>query len=301
MKIFVTGATGFIGSALTPQLIAAGHQVLGMTRSKAGEEKLRAAGAEPFYGDLNDLDSMRKGAAAADAVIHLAFQHDFANFVANCALDTAAVRAIGEVLLGSSRPFLVTSGVLIARPNPGHPATEDDPPVSSTLVPRAASEEAVDTFVQQGLRAAVVRLPQVHDTTRAGLISYWIPAARASGEVNYIGDGANRWAAAHVSDTAVLYRLAIEKLEPGVRYNAVGEEGIPAKDIAAVLARGLKLPLASIAPEQATAKMGFLGMFMGRDGVASSAKTQARLGWKPTGPGLLEDLERFEYGAPPKA
>jgi nucleoside-diphosphate-sugar epimerase len=289
MRVFITGATGFIGSALVAELIAAGHQVLGLTRSDAGAQALAAAGAEPFRGALNDLDGLKRGAAQADGVVHLAFNHDFSTYLANCEDDRRVIAALGSALAGSNRPLLVTSGTGMAAT--GRPATEDDPPASSSEVPRAASEEAAAALVAQGVNAGVVRLPQVHDTERQGLLTYAVTVAQEKGVSVYIGDGANRWAAAHVLDTARLYRLALERAQPGATWHAVAEEGVPMRDIAEAIGRRLDLPVASITAAEAGAHFGWLGMFAGRDGAATSNLTRERLGWRPTGPGLIADLE----------
>jgi len=291
MRIFVTGATGFIGSRIVAELIAAGHQVLGLARSDAGAESLAAEGAEVHRGDLEDLESLRSGAAAADAVIHTAFRHDWTRFAESCELDKRAIETIGAVLQGSSRPFIVSSGVGVAE---GRAATENDPPLSSPSVPRASEVTAV-ALMERGVSALVMRLPQVHDTVKQGLITPLIAIARAKGVSAYIGEGRNRWPAAHVSDVAYLYRLALEKGTPGARYHAVAEEGVPLKDIATAIGRGLNIPVTSIAVEQAQEHFGFLGFFAGRDAHVSSAQTRASLGWNPTGPALLTDLANMRY------
>lgn len=291
MRVFVTGATGFIGSRIVPELISAGHQVLGLARSDAGTATLTAAGAQVQRGDLEDLESLREGAAASDAVLHVAFRHDWTRFAESCELDKRAIEAIGAVLQGSSRPFIVTSGVGVAQ---GRPATEDDPPLSSPSLPRV-SEATAATLLERGVQAAVMRLPQVHDTVKQGLITPLIAIARAKGVSAYVGDGHNRWPAAHVTDVAHLYRLALEKFTAGARYHAVAEEGVPLKEIATAIGRGLKLPVVSIAPEQAQEHFGFLGFFAGRDAHVSSAQTRAKLGWNPTGPDLLSDLANMNY------
>jgi nucleoside-diphosphate-sugar epimerase len=293
MRIFVTGATGFIGSALVPDLIQAGHQVLGLTRSDAGAKALRAAGADVKYGNLEDLDSLRDGAAKSDGVIHLAFNHDFLNFQKICDDDRKAIEAIGETLLGSNRPFVVTSGTAIAANVDGKPSTEDGPTASWN--PRAASEGAVKELTGRGVNTSVVRLPQVHDTRKQGLVPYVTVAARDKRVSAYIGDGGNRWPAAHVSDVAPLYRLALEKAERGAIYHAVDEEGVSMKAIAEALGRGLKVPVVSIKPEEAEAHFGWLARFAGHDMPASGALTQQKLNWKPTGPGLIADLDGMDY------
>jgi nucleoside-diphosphate-sugar epimerase len=293
MRIFVTGAPGFIGSELVPELIKAGHSVLGLTRSDAGAEKLRAAGAEVLHGNTEDLESLRKGAADSDGVIHLAFNHDFSQFQKNCDDDRKAIVAIGEVLLGSRRPFVVTSGTAIAANLDGKPSTEDGP--TAAWNPRAASEAAVKELTARGVNTAVVRLPQVHDTRKQGLVPYLLATAREKGVSAYIGDGSNRWPAAHVSDVARLYRLAFEKAEPGAIYHAVDEEGVTMKAIIEAHGRGLKMPVVSIKPEEAEAHFGWLGRFAGHDMPASSAITRQKLNWTPAGPDLITDLDNMDY------
>lgn len=293
MRIFVTGAPGFIGSALIPELIRSGHQVLGLTRSEAGAEKLRAAGAEVLHGNIEDLDSLREGAAKADGVIHLAFNHDFSQFQKNCDDDHKAIIAMGEVLRGSNRPFVITSGTAIAANVEGKPSTEDSPVASWN--PRGASEAAVRELATRGVNASVVRLPQVHDTHKQGLVPYLLGVARQKGVSAYIGDGSNRWPAAHVSDVARLYRLAFEKAEPGAIYHAVDEEGVSMKEIVEAHGRGLKVPVISIKPEEAEAHFGWLARFAGHDMPSSSAITQQKLNWKPSGPGLIADLDGMDY------
>ena len=298
MRVFVTGATGFIGSLVVQELLKAGHQVLGLSRSDAGAKSLAAAGAEVQRGSLDDLDSLRTGAAASDGVIHLAFRHDdFSRFATNCEADRQAIEAIGLVLTGSDRPFIVTSGTGLANTESGRPALEDNPIVNSSVHPRAASEEAVASLAARGVNVSVVRLPQVHDPVKQGLVTYAIVVAREKGVSAYVGDGLNRWPAVHVVDTAHLYRLALEKQEAGAKYHAVAEEGVPVRDIAEVIGRGLKVPVVSISPEEAAAHFGWLGMFAGRDVPASSAQTRKGLGWHPTGPGLIADLEEMNYFA----
>jgi nucleoside-diphosphate-sugar epimerase len=291
MRVFVTGATGFIGSRIVPELISAGHQVLGLARSDAGAQSLVASGAQVQRGDLEDLESLRSGAAASDAVLHVAFRHDWTRFPESCELDKHAIEAIGAALQGSSRPFIVSSGVGVAQ---GRAATEDDPPLSSPSLPRVSEVTAV-VLMEHGVHASVMRLPQVHDTVKQGLITPLIAIARAKGVSAYVGDGHNRWPAAHVTDVARLYRLALEKGAAGARYHAVAEEGVALKDIATAIGRGLNVPVISVTPEQAKEHFGFLGFFAGRDAHTSSAQTRAKLGWNPTGPDLLTDLGNMRY------
>ena len=291
MRVFITGATGFIGSRIVPELISAGHQVLGLARSDAGAQSLVANGAQALRGDLEDLESLRTGAAASDAVLHIAFRHDWTRFAESCELDKRAIEAIGAVLQGSSRPLIVSSGVGVAN---GRAATEDDPPLSSPSLPRVSEVTAV-ALMEGGVHASVMRLPQVHNTEKQGLITPLIAIARAKGVSAYIGDGHNRWPAAHVGDVARLYRLALEKGTAGARYHAVAEEGVPLKDIATAIGRGLDVPVISISPGQAQEHFGFLGFFAGRDAHISSAQTRTKLGWNPTGPDLLTDLGNMRY------
>jgi nucleoside-diphosphate-sugar epimerase len=290
MRVFVTGATGFIGSALIPDLINAGHQVLGMARTDAGAKSLIEAGAQVHRGDLEDLEGLRSGAAMSDGVIHTAFNHDFSKFAANCEMDRRAIEALGSALAGSDRPLVVTSGTgLIA---PGRVATEDDVPASGpTSFPRV-SEQTAASLVARGVRASVVRLPQVHDRVKQGLVTYAIAVAREKGVSAFVGDGLNRWPAVHLLDAARLYRLVLEKGEAGARYHAVDEEGVPLREVADAIGRGLKVPVVAMSAEEAAQHFGFLGFFVGVDCPASSALTQEQLGWRPTiQPGLIEDLD----------
>ena len=294
MRVFVTGATGFIGARLVTELIKAGHQVVGLTRSDAGAEALISSGAEAHRGTLEDLDSLRRGAAKADGVIHCAFDHDFSNFFANCEKDGRAIEAMGAELAGSDRPLVITSGTGMGSPGPGQLAREEvcDPEHPN---PRKASEIAGAAQLAAGVNIVVVRLPQVHDTVKQGLITPLVGLTREKGVSAYVGDGLNRWPAAHVLDVARLYRLALEKQAPGARYHAVDEEGITARAIAEVIGRGLRVPVVQLSAEEAAAHFGWLAMFVGLDMPASSAKTRADLGWEPTGPGLLTDLEQMRY------
>ena len=294
MRVFLTGATGFIGSRIVPELLAAGHQVLGLTRSDAGARALAAAGAEAHRGDLEDLDSLRDGAGKSDAVIHTAFDHDFSNFVANCEKDKRVIEAMGGVLAGSDRLLIITSGVGMGIAEPGQLARED---VFNTEHgnPRILSELTGAAMAEAGVKVSVVRLPQVHDTVKQGLITPLIEITRAKGVSAYLGEGRNRWSAAHVLDVAKLYRLALDKQEAGVRYNAVAEEGIAVREIAEVIGAGLNVPVVSLSQDEAADHFGWLSIFAGLDMPASSEWTRAHLGWQPTGPGLIADLERMDY------
>ncbi|MDR9173325.1 SDR family oxidoreductase [Burkholderia multivorans] len=290
MRVFVTGATGFVGLPTVKELIAAGHRVLGLARSDEGEKSLAAIGADVHRGSLEDTESLRAGAAAADAVLHLGFVHDWSNFAQSCEIDRRAIEALGSVLAGSDRLLIVTAGTA-GLAAPGRLATEDDDVPPDFPFPRVSEQTA---RALKGVRAAVVRLPQVHDTVRQGLLTYAVAVAREKGVSAYVGEGRNRWAAAHISDVARLYRLALEKNEAGAKYHAVAEEGIPMRDIAEAIGRALKVPVASLSAEEARAHFGWLAAFAGHDLVASSEKTRKVLGWNPTGPGLIADLERIE-------
>ena len=296
MRIFVTGATGFIGSRIVPQLLAAGHQVLGLSRSDQGAAWLAAAGAEVHRGQLKDPESLRAGAEAADAVIHTAFDHDFSRFAAHCEQDDQAIEAMGSALQGSKRPLVITSGV-------GMGMAADGVMASETVVnlehpnPRSASERAANRLLEAGVNVSAVRLPQVHDTRKQGLITPYIEVCRQRGVMAYVGEGLNRWSAIHVDDAARVYRLAVEHAVAGARWHAVAEKGVTARAIAEVLAARLQLPVKSVPPEAAAAQFGWMGMFVGMDLPADSALTRQRLGWTPAGPGLLSDLAGLELGA----
>jgi nucleoside-diphosphate-sugar epimerase len=293
MRIFLTGATGFIGSHIIPELLRAGHEVIGLTRSDAGAAVLAAAGAEVWRGTIDDPDSLRGGAAQADGVIHTAFDHDFSRFAENCEKDRRVVVALGEVLAGSDRPLLVTSGTAIGNSAPGRLARETDAP--NHHHPRVASELAAADALQAGVNVSVVRLPQVHDTRKQGLISPQIELAKATGLSAWVGDGTNRWCAAHVDDVARLYRLALEAAEPGARYHAVAEEGVSMRAVAEAVGRGLGVPAVSLTAAEAPGHFGWLAAFAVMDLAASGVWTQERLGWHPAGPGLLADLEAMDY------
>jgi nucleoside-diphosphate-sugar epimerase len=290
MRVFVTGATGFIGTPVVKELITAGHKVFGMARSDEGAKSLAAFGAEVHRGSLEDLDSLREGATASDAVIHLAFIHDWSKFAENCEIDHRAIEALGSVLAGFDRPLIVTAGTA-GLAGPGRIATEDDAVPLDFPFPRVSEQTALSL---KGVRASVMRLPQVHDTARQGLLTYAVAVAREKGVSAYVGEGHNRWAATHISDVARLYRLVLEKNEAGAKYHAVAEEGVPMRDIAEAIGRGLKVPVKSISAEEAATHFGWLAMFASHDLLASSEQTRKNLGWNPTGPGLIADLERLK-------
>jgi len=294
MRIFLTGATGFIGAAIVPELINARHHVIGMTRSDAGAQALIDAGAEVHRGTLEDPESLRSGAAKADAVIHTAFDHDFSRFVENCEKDKRAIAALGSVLAGSDRPLIITSGTGMGSGEHGQPATEDVFNIHHPN-PRIASELAGNALLEAGVNVSVVRLPQVHNPFRQGLISPLVAIAREKGVCAFVGEGRNRWPAGHLSDVARLYRLAVEKRQQGARYHAVGEEGVSSREIVEALGRGLNLPVVSISPDEAASHFGWMAMFVGLDMPASSVQTQARLNWHPTGPTLIADLNEARY------
>ena len=287
MRVFVTGATGFIGSAVIPELLAAGHTVLGLTRSDEGAAALERMGVASHRGELTDLDSLAAGARACDGVIHLAFIHDFSQFVANMAIDRKAVETLIAALEGTGKPLVSTSGTAML--SPGRAVVETDWPATLDGT-RSGTELVVRAAADRGVRAIVLRLPQVHDATKFGLISYLIDVARQKGFAAYVGEGANRWPAAHVSDVGRLYRLALEKAAPGVALHAVGESGVANKAIAEVIGAGMGVPVRSLAMEEVGDYLGWMVMFAGLDNLVSSAITQQTMGWTPAGPDLLTDL-----------
>ncbi|CCH51469.1 putative protein C2A9,02 [Fibrisoma limi BUZ 3] len=291
MRVFVTGATGFIGSAIVQELLRTGHQVVGLARSEASAKSLTEAGAEVLLGNLEDLDSLKKGATEADGVIHTAFIHDFANYLAAAETDKRAIETLGSALAGSTRPLVVTGGILGLR-NDGVPATEDDP---APGFPRA-SEATAMSLAEAGVHASVIRLPpSVHDIGDYGFVPYIINTARQKGVSAYAGDGSNRWPAVHRLDAAHLFRLVLEKGTAGSRYNSIGDEGIPVREIAELIGRHLNLPVVSISPEEAVSHFDWMSRFIQFDSPASSEKTREQLGWQPTHPGLIDDLNLGHY------
>ena len=295
MRVFVTGATGFIGTELVRELLEAGHQVRGLTRSDAGVEQLKAAGAEVHRGDLKDLDSLRSGAAGMDVVVNLAFDHDFSKFAQNGEDERKAIEALGSVLQ-PGKLLVVTSGTGMASGGPGHVRTESDPPASSTAIPRQP-EDTARAAAEGGVRVAIVRLPQVHDTRKQGLVPLLTQLAREKGASAYVGDGANRWAAAPLKDVAHLYRLAVEQTGPGVTvYHAVQEEGVALRTIAETLGQGLKVPVVSMDAEKAAEHFGVVCPLrgVGYAGFERTNAPHAGLGIRPD-PGLIEDLTNMKY------
>lgn len=291
MQIFVTGASGFIGSAIVQDLLAAGHTVLGLARSDASAAAIAAAGAQVHRGSLHDLDSLKRGAALSDGVIHTAYIHDFSQMENNAKVDLAAVEAIASALEASNKPFVISSGTLMV--SPGRVATENDAsPVDHVAAHRFRSEVAVLDAAQRGVRSMVLRLPPtVHGEGDHGFVPRLIDIARKDGVSAYIGDGCNRWPAVHRFDAARLYRLAIEHGAPGSRFHGVAEEGVPTREIAAAIGRRLNVPVASISAEHAAEHFGFLGRLLDRDAPASSAQTRQQLHWRPTHAGLIADIE----------
>jgi nucleoside-diphosphate-sugar epimerase len=295
MRVFVTGASGFIGSAVVHELLGAGHEVVGLARSDSSAEAIAAAGAEVHRGDLDDLDSLRAGAEASDGVIHLAYIHDFSKFEDNARVDQRAIEAIGEVLAGSERPLVIANGTLMLAAR-GRPATEEDGGDPSVRFGRRRGEQVLLGLAATGVRSASLRLPPtVHGEHDHGFLPMIIGVAREKGVSAYVGDGSNRWPAVHRLDAASLFRLALERAPAGSVLHGVGEEGVPIREVAEVIGRHLDVPVASISSEQAPEHFGFLGAFIGADSPASSALTRARFGWQPAQPRLIDDLEQGHY------
>jgi nucleoside-diphosphate-sugar epimerase len=296
MRVFVSGATGFVGSAVVQELVSAGHRVLGLARSREGASSLAAAGAEVLQGSLEDLDRLRQGAAAADAVVHTAFNHDFSKFAQNCELDRVAIEALGGALAGSDRPLVVTSG--FAHISPGRLSTEDDlpqPPPDGRAIPRV-SEATAMRLAEQGVHAIVMRLPpSVHGLGDHGFVPMLAKMAREKGVSVYGGDGSHRWPAVHRLDAARAYRLAVEKGRAGARYHAVDEEGVRFREIAQVIAKRLQLPLEGRSREDAAAHFGWFASFAAMDVPASSVRTRRELVWHPTQAGLIADVDQAGY------
>jgi nucleoside-diphosphate-sugar epimerase len=292
MRVFVTGATGFIGSAVVRELLDAGHQVLGLARSDAAAKSLIATGADVHHGSLEDLESLRSGAAAADGVIHTAFIHDFANYGPAAEADRRAIETVGSALAGTDRPLIVTSGSLLAQ-RQGPLATEADP--HNPTFPRK-SEDVAHALAAQGVHASVLRLPpSVHGEGDHGFVPQLISIAREKGISAFIGDGLNRWPTVHRLDAAHLYRLILEKGAAGATYHGIADEGIPTREIAEAIGHGLNIPVVSKSPEAAADHFGWIARFFGIDGAASSALTQEWLGWRPVQPGIIADLNAGHY------
>jgi nucleoside-diphosphate-sugar epimerase len=294
MRVFITGASGWVGSALVPNLLAAGHEVVGLARSDESAAALTALGAATHRGSLDDVDSLRDGAAAADGVVHLAFIHDFSQYESANETDRRAIAAIGDALAGSNRPFVIASGVNAT--TDGTPCTEDDAPTPG--FPRSQATLDAVALAESGVRSSVVRLPPtVHGEGDSGFIAMLIDIARAKSVAGYIGDGANVWPAVHRSDAAKVFELALERAPGGSVWHAIADEGVPTRDIAEVIGHHLGLPVVSVPLDDALDHFGFTGLLWSANLPTSSGSTRAQLGWQPTGPGLIDDLDQGHYFA----
>ena len=295
MRVFVTGASGFIGSAVVQELLGAGHEVVGLARSDSSAEAIAAAGGQIHRGDLDDLDSLRAGTEASDGVIHLAYIHDFSKFEDNARVDQHAIEAMGEVLAGSDRPLVIANGTLMLAA-PVRPATEADGGDPAARFGRRLNERLLLGLADRGVRSASLRLPPtVHGKRDHGFVAMIISAAREKGVSAYVGDGSNRWPAVHRLDAASLFRLALEHAPAGTVLHGVAEEGVPIREVAEVIGRHLDVPVVSISAQSALEHFGFLGAFIGADSPASSTLTRARFGWQPEQSGLIDDLEMGHY------
>jgi nucleoside-diphosphate-sugar epimerase len=294
MKIFVTGATGFIGTALVKGLIEAGHSVRGLTRSREGVKQLEEAGAEPHLGSLEDKETLRAGARGMDAVAHLAFGLDMSKFAENAAVEIEAIETLGSAL-DPGKLLIVTSGVAAVESEPGSLPKETDPSGTPPSIPRRP-DQTVLLQKAKGLHVGIVRMSQIHDTRKQGLVQFLVQIARAKGISAYIGDGESRWAACSLADTARLYRLALEKNAPSATYHAVDEEGVSLKDIAEAIGKGLRIPVVSLSEEEALGHFGPIAPFVSMNLQGSSKLTQEALDWKPSGPGMIDDLSNMDYG-----
>jgi len=292
MRVFVTGASGFVGSAVVRELLGAGHEVTGLVRTDEAAAALTAAGARPLRGSLEDLDSLRQGAADSDGVIHTAFIHDFNNFARSLEVDGNALDAMGETLAGTDKPLVISSGC-VGVPKPGRPLTEEDP--TSPSWPRIVSDDRALSYIGRGVRVSVLRLPIVHGEGDHGFLSVLIQIAREKRVSAYPGDGSNRWPSVHRDDAAPLFRLACESAPAGTHLHAVADEGVSVREIAEIVGKHLNVPVTAIPVEDADDHFGWLGRFLVGDMWVSSAVTRERFGWQPVQPELLADLDKGHY------